>query len=237
MLVELLHIFEQGVEIVRFGEGDLEHLVAADRSGKSRERGLTGSTHADEHSTTSGSINCAAQSKQVCKGIIENDKSHLLGWVLLIEVVKLCDAMLFDVLVARASFVDEWSLFFKLTILIHNIRSHEISELELSEKLRVFEAKEILELFFGDSIKNIFECLLVLIADQFINEGSLRLVAPQTNKEQLGILNLLDIGAVLDDLILMSLSNTGHTTEDTSQFTDSEDIVELGGGRQELTRC
>ena len=109
--------------------------MAADRSGKPREGGLSGSTHTDEHSTTSSGIYCAAQSEQVREGIIENDKSHFLGWVLLIVEVQLRDAMLLDVFVARTSLVDEWGLFFELAILVDDIRPHEVTHLELSEKL------------------------------------------------------------------------------------------------------
>ena len=138
--------------------------------------------------------------------------------------------MLLDELVARTSLVDERGLLFELALGVHDIRSHEVSELELSEEFRVFEAKQILELFFGNSIKDIFERLLVSVADQLIDEGALSLVAPQANEEQLGVLHLLDIGAVLDDLVLVRLGYTGHTTEDTGKLADSEDVMEFGGG-------
>ena len=78
------------------------------------------------------------------------------------------------------------------------------------------------------------DCYPTKKIDQFINEGTLRLMAPQTNHEQLRILHLLDIGAILDDLVLVRLGNTGHTTEDTSKLTDSEDVMEFCGSGKEF---
>jgi hypothetical protein len=57
-------------------------------------------------------------------------------------------------------------------------------------------------------------------------------VAPETNQEQLGRDLLLQVGHVLDDLVLVGLSDLGNTLENTGQLTNSEQVVELRGGWQ-----
>lgn len=63
--------------------------------------------------------------------------------------------------------------------------------MELSEELVVLEAKGILELFFGDTVKNVLEGLLIRVVDKLVNEGTLTFVTPQADEEETWVLDFL----------------------------------------------
>mmetsp|Transcript_6335 Transcript_6335/g.7523 ORF Transcript_6335/g.7523 Transcript_6335/m.7523 type:complete len:756 (+) Transcript_6335:4217-6484(+) len=235
LLVKLFDIVEEGAQVIGLGEGDLEHEVTADGRGKSRERGLTRTTDTDEHSATSSGVDRAGESKQVVHGVVEDNEGHLLGRVLLVVDVELLNGNSLHVLVAGAGFVNEGSLFNDFTILVGDIFSHEVGELELSEDLRLLEVVELSELVLSGSVEDVLEGLLVRGADQLVNKRALALVAPQADHEQARILNILSVEATVDDL-LVTLSDAGHTTEDSSELTNGEDVMELGGGGEQLAR-
>ena len=138
--------------------------------------------------------------------------------------------------IVGAGFVDEGSLSFELTILVEDVSTHEISELELGKELSIFETEGILELFFGDTVEDVIEDLLVGVVDQLVDEGALAFMTPQSDQEESGVLHVLEVGAVLDDLVLFCLSNSSDSTEDTSELTDGEHVMELGGSGQKSLR-
>ena len=165
--------------------------------------------------------------------IVEDNEGHLLGWVLFIVDVEFLNSDVLNEFVACAALVDEGSLLKKLTILVEDVLLHEVSELELSKDLRFLEVVGLSELVLGYAVKNVLEGLLVLSADQLINESALALVTPQANHEEAWILVSTHVLALVDDL-LVTLSDTGHTAEDSCELTNSEDVVELSGGGEKL---
>jgi len=52
-------------------------------------------------------------------------------------------------------------------------------------------------------------------------------MAPKTEEEKSRVFHILQVGTCLNDFHLVILSHSSDTTEDTSQFTDSEHVVEL----------
>lgn len=117
------------------------------------------------------------------KGIIEDNQVHLLGWVLLIVSFELHVASCSDGLKIWTSFINEWSFSNQFTILVELIFSLEISEEVVGHELLVIESEGISELFFGNSVEHVGEDLLISIVDQFINEGSITLMSPESNQE------------------------------------------------------
>lgn len=92
---------------------------------------------------------------------------------------------------------------------------------------------EFTELLFGDSVENILKGLLVLVVDELVNESALAFVTPQADHEETWVLYVLEAEAGVDDL-LVTLGDAGHTTEDSSELTDSENVMELGGRGEQL---
>lgn len=133
------------------------------------------------------------------KGIIEDDEVHLLGSILLIVSSKFLVAFSSDGLNVWACLIHVWSNFSNITVLIDDILSLEVAEEIIGHQLLILESETISEFFFGDTVKHVLESLLVLVVDEFINEGSLALVSPQSDQEQLWPDLLLDIKAVLND--------------------------------------
>ena len=168
------------------------------------------------------------------EGIVEDDQRHPLGGVFIVVNYELIHRNLLDVLVGGAGLVDERGFANEFTIFVDLIFAHEVGELELGEELGVLKTEGVLELLFGDSVENILEDLLIRVVDQLVHESTLALVTPQTDEEQAGVFHILQVGAILDDLELTGLGHTGHTTEDTSQFADSEHVMELGGRGKQL---
>jgi hypothetical protein len=59
-------------------------------------------------------------------------------------------------------------------------------------------------------------------------------VTPQTDVEELRLYLFLKLGSLLNNLVLVLLSNFANTTENTGEFTNGENVMELGGSRQKL---
>jgi hypothetical protein len=167
------------------------------------------------------------------KSIVENNEVHLLGgvhFVVHIEFLVHKFANVFDV---GASLINEWSLFSKLSVLIEDVLTLEVSKEEVSHEEVIIEALGLTELFFGDLVEDVKEDLLVVVVDKLVNKGTLALVAPETDVEELRLDLFLKSGAFLDDLVLVLLANLADTTEDTGELTNVELVMELGGGGEE----
>jgi hypothetical protein len=76
------------------------------------------------------------------------------------------------------------------------------------------------------------EDLLVTIADQLVLEYTLALMSPETDQEELLSDLLLDVVALLNDFILVLLSDGADTLEDSAELTNIERVVEFGRGRK-----
>lgn len=74
------------------------------------------------------------------------------------------------------------------------------------------------------------EDLLVVVVDELIFEDSLALMSPQGNQEQFRSDLVLQVGHILDDSILWLLGHWANTLEDSGQFSDIEDVMELKWG-------
>jgi hypothetical protein len=57
-------------------------------------------------------------------------------------------------------------------------------------------------------------------------------MSPQANQEEFLSDLVLQLRGVLNDIVLVLLSNCANTLENSRQFSDVEDIVELGRSRQ-----
>jgi hypothetical protein len=117
------------------------------------------------------------------KCVVEDDERHFFGRVLLVVNFELCDCNLLYEFIASAALVDEWSFLKNLTIFVYNVLLHIVGKLELCKDLLLLKVVELSELVLSNAIENIVEGLFILVVNQFINESTLALVAPQSNHE------------------------------------------------------
>lgn len=99
-VVEGFDIIEQCGQAIGLGQRNLEELMTADVRGESGKRGLTRATNTDEHSATGRGVHRAGKSEQMGESVIENDEGHLLGRVLLVELIELDIDNVLDMIVA-----------------------------------------------------------------------------------------------------------------------------------------
>jgi hypothetical protein len=211
----------------------LEESLSADEGGELGQRLLTGTTHTDEETVATSSVDDSAHLEQVVQSIVEDHKWHLLGWELLVVAFELGVRELTGELKIGEGFVHEWSKGNKFTVLVVDVLTLEIGKEHGGHELIIIETEGLTELLLGGLVKNVREDLLVVVVGELIHEGTFALVAPQSNQEQLWADLLLEGRDVLDNLVLVLLSNLGNTTEHTGQLTNSEQVMELSWGWEE----
>ena len=109
----------------------------------------------------------------------------------------------------------------------------EVSEHHVGHELLIVEAERFYEFLFGDSVEHVAESFLISVTDKLIDEGSIALMSPETDKEEFRSHLFLNIRAVLDNFVFWLLCNIADTLENTSKFTNIESIMELGWSWQE----
>jgi len=208
----------------------------ADERTQLGKRLLARAAHTDKQTISTGCVDDSANLEQMEECVVEDNQIHLLGWERLIVQVELLVDKLADSFNVGNGFIHKRCLFCKLTILIVYVFALEVGKEHVSHEEVIIEALRLAELFLSNFIENIVEYFLIIVVDQFVNECSLALVAPETNKEQLRLDLLLELRYFLNNLVLVLLRGLANTTEDTGQFTNVKLVMELGRGWQETLR-
>ena len=236
LLVETFNVFFELHVTVGLGKRNLEEDLLADERTQLGKRLLARAAHTDKQTISTGCVDDSANLEQMEECVVEDNQIHLLGWERLIVQVELLVDKLADSFNVGNGFIHKRCLFCKLTILIVYVFALEVGKEHVSHEEVIIEALRLAELFLSNFIENIVEYFLIIVVDQFVNECSLALVAPETNKEKLRLDLLLELRYFLNNLVLVLLRGLANTTEDTGQFTNVKLVMELGRGWQETLR-
>jgi hypothetical protein len=76
------------------------------------------------------------------------------------------------------------------------------------------------------------EHFLIIVIDKFVFEYTLAFMSPETNQEEFLSDLFLQLRGVLDNVVLVLLSNSTNALENSGKFSDIEDVMELSRGRQ-----
>lgn len=170
------------------------------------------------------------------QGIVENDQVHLLVGVFLVEFGEAFIGPLLDVFDGGTGLIHIRCLLDQLFVVIVDVVAHEVGEQVLRQELLIFESERLPKLILGRLVKHILECLLVILRNELINEGSLGFVTPETDQEESRVGLILQLLAIGDNLVLVSLSYARNSTEHTRQLTNREVVMEFGGRGQQSLR-
>jgi len=233
-LIKLTDVILKVTIVVSLRQGDLEEDILANESSKLGKRLLSRTTDTNKQGVTTGHVDDTGKSEKMTKSVVEENKVHLLGRVLLVVEDELLFSLGADAVKVGTRLVNERSFLNEFIVLVIDVITLEDCESIVGDQLLVIKVETVTEDILGHAIEVVHECFLVCQVSELIVEDTLTLVAPQSDKEKLGLDFFLDVEAVLDDLELRLQANTTDTLEYTRELANGEGIVELGGRRQEL---